>query len=360
MREMTSKERLLNSLKGLETDHLAWAPFLAYFWDFQPKSVREKGMLEFYKEIGADPLFRGYCSIVKNNYKNTTIKRSESKTEKKIVYETKLGNLESLYVYAKESNSWFLKEHPIKTKEDLKILIYMYENLVVEPYFDKYENGLKLMKDEALLIPIIGTEMKTSFQSLLEHWLGTVNLNYAIYDYPELINETLNIMREKSIDAVNIASECKAEAFIFWEDSSTTNISPNQFTEYVAPEINNWGNILHKNDKMLVHHACGLIKDLIPLMAKTNIDIIESISPPPTGNIYTYEARKLLPDHIGLVGGIDAVILERSSMKELEEYVTDIIVKTTRKRYILGNSDSCPPNVDIEKFKMISKLAKEY
>ena len=360
MNQMTSKQRLLNSLRGLETDHLAWSPFLAYFWDFQPESITKKGMLEFYKEIGADPLFRGFCTIIKKNYKGTNINEIKKNDQKKVVYETKLGNLEFLYVFAKESNSWFLKEHPIKDKEDLKKLILMYETLIVEPDFTKYENGLKYVNDEALLIPIIGTEMKTSFQSLLEHWVGTVNLNYMIYDYPELIDEVLDVMRKKSLDAVNIACECKAEAFIFWEDSSTTNISPNQFTQYVAPEINNWGNILHKRDKLLIHHACGLIKDLVPLMAKTNIDIIESISPPPTGNIYTYEAKELLPESIGLIGGIDAVVLESSTINELYEYTKDIIIKTKCKRFILGNSDSCPPGVDIEKFKMISRLVKEY
>jgi len=360
MKNMTSKQRLLNSLKGIETDYLAWSPFLAYFWDFQPEEIRQRGLLEFYKEIDADALFRGYCTLIKKEYKDTNIKENIIGNEKKIIYETKFGNLEFLYVYAEKSRTWFLKEHPIKDEEGFKRLINLYKNLKITKHFTKYENGLKLVGDDGLLIPIIGSEMKTSFQALLESWVGTVNLTYAIYDFPELVEETLSVMREKSLEAVNIASESGAESFIFWEDSSTTNISPNQFTKYIAPEINDWGNILHSNNQMLVHHACGLIKDLIPLMAKTNIDIIESISPPPTGNIYTYEAQKMLPDSIGLVGGIDAVMLEKSSLDELYKYTKDIIMKTDTKRFILGNSDSCPPDVEIEKFKMISKLVKEF
>ncbi len=46
MNQMTSKQRLLNSLKGLETDNLAWSPFLPYFWDFQPESITKKAMIE--------------------------------------------------------------------------------------------------------------------------------------------------------------------------------------------------------------------------------------------------------------------------------------------------------------------------
>ncbi|MBN2853816.1 MAG: hypothetical protein JXQ23_13890 [Clostridia bacterium] len=360
MEKMTSKERLLNSIKGMETDHLAWSPFLAYFWDFQPEEVTKKGMLEFYKEIGADPLFRGFCTLIKKNYKNVTISDKTDGLKRQVIYETEKGNLTFGYVYATESRSWFLKDHPVKTEDDFKKLIYLYENLQIEKDFSKYENGLKAVNDQALLIPIIGAEMKSSFQSLLEHWVGTVDLTYALYDFPELVQEALAVMQKKSMDAVEIACDSKAESFIFWEDSSTTNLSPDQFSEFVAPEINQWGKLLHQNNQMLVHHACGLIKDLLPLMAKTDIDMIESISPPPTGNVYTYEAREVLPERIGLIGGIDAVVLESYPVNDLYDYVKDIIMKTNRRKFILGNSDSCPPRVDIEKFKMISRLVKEF
>ena len=57
--EFTSKRRLLAAIRGEETDHIPFSPFLAYYFDFLPREVREKGQLEYLKAMGADPLLRG-------------------------------------------------------------------------------------------------------------------------------------------------------------------------------------------------------------------------------------------------------------------------------------------------------------
>jgi len=356
---MNSKERLLNSIKGLDTDRLAWSPFLAYFWDVQPEQIRKKGMLEYYKNIGADPLFRGYCTLIKKSYQNCSISEKISNGEKQVLYETPVGSLESRYIYTPQGNTWFLTKHPVKSEEDYKILTYLNRDMVIEPDFSKYEAGDSLMGDEALLMPIISSEMKSSFQSLLENWVGTEELAYAVYDYPEALAECLAAMKENSKTAVEYTAHCDAESFIFWEDSSTGNLSPSFFRDYIAEEIAGWADILHSNGKYLVHHACGQLRGLLPEMAKTGIDMIESISPPPTGDIYTFEARDMLPDSIGLIGGIEPTVLLNYNIDKLAAYVSDIVGKTGKRKFILGNSDSCPPGVEIEKFRMISRLIME-
>ncbi len=356
---MNSKERLLNSIKGLETDRLAWSPFLAYFWDVQPEEIRKKGMLEYYKSIGADPLFRGYCTLIKKSYKNCSISEKISNGEKQVKYDTPVGSLESRYTYTPQGNTWFLTKHPVKSEEDYKILTYLNKDMSIEPDFSKYEAGAGIIGDEALLVPIISSEMKSSFQSLLENWVGTEELTYAVYDYPEVLAECLAAMKENSSTAAGYAAQCNAESFIFWEDSSTGNLSPSFFKDYISDEISDWADILHSNGKYLIHHACGQLRGLIREMAKTGIDMIESISPPPTGDIYTYEAREMLPDSVGLIGGIEPTVMLNYNIDELAAYVTEIVEKTGKRKFILGNSDSCPPGVDIEKFRMISQLVME-
>ena len=43
--EMTAKERLLNAIRGKETDRTPWSPFLAYWWEAQPEAVTAQGQL---------------------------------------------------------------------------------------------------------------------------------------------------------------------------------------------------------------------------------------------------------------------------------------------------------------------------
>ena len=125
------------------------------------------------------------------------------------------------------------------------------------------------------------------------------------------------------------------------------------------PEINAWGHLIHSAGKLLIHHACGHLRDLIPLMATTEIDAIESISPPPTGNITLREAASLLPQRIALIGGLEPVRLLTGTIEQVLEDARALLMDMKDRRYILANSDSCPPGVEYEKFLAVSKLVNQ-
>ena len=213
--------------------------------------------------------------------------------------------------------------------------------------------------ERALLVPIIGVNRKTAFQSLLEQWFGTEALVYAVFDYKDQIDECLKSMKKASVEYLKIAVESDGEAFISWEDTSTTNINPSWFSEYIAPEIDDWCDIIHDKGKLYIHHACGHLNALVDLIAETKIDVLESISPPPTGNITLKKARKALPGRIALIGGIEPVIFERESLDFVLDYTRELLGDMKGSRYVLANSDSCPPGVSLEKFKSISAIVKE-
>ena len=108
---------------------------------------------------------------------------------------------------------------------DLKTLQWIYEHACVTAsgeadaiWSDTGERGL--------VLPIIGVECKTCFQSLVEKWVGTENLAYFVADAPENVEECLLTMRRASKRTAELSAASAAEGFIFWEDSSTTNISP--------------------------------------------------------------------------------------------------------------------------------------
>ncbi|MGI5958017.1 MAG: uroporphyrinogen decarboxylase family protein [Massiliimalia sp.] len=356
---MKAKNRLLNALLGKPVDRIPWSPFLAYYWDYLPESIQCEGQVSYLEKMGADPLLRGFHCLSKLKYNNCEISEQVKQNEKQVVYETPVGILKERYTYSPKGNTWFLTDHPVKTGEDIKILQCLIEHCQVIQDTDIFNRDFDYYGDRALLLPVVGLFSKTAFQSMLEHWMGTEELIYAIYDIPEVLEECLAAIQEKDFQTVEIAAQTKAEGFIFWEDSSTTNISPQLFSRYTAPEITRWGNYLHKNDKLLVHHACGHLKDLIPEMAKLPVDAIESISPPPTGNIELWEAYERLPQTVALIGGIEPTVFRNETLEGLEQYVERLLNKTKGKRFILANSDSCPPDVEYTKFRYISELVRE-
>jgi len=369
---MRSKQRILSVLRGKEVDRIPWSPNLAYWWEAQSENFTACGEVEFLKSIGADPLIRGHYPyygkewrdiiLYRTEYKSCSIKEFKESSSKTIVYETPIGNISAVYRYSPSGNTWYLAEHPVKEEKGFKILAYLFEDMVIRPDYELYNEAAKKWGDDALLVPIVAPSpnLKTSFQSLLEYWVGTEELVYALADYPEIVEETLESMRKVSLKTAEISAQSDAEAFTSWEDTSTTNISPDLYERYILPEINDWCRILHSYGKLYIQHACGHLKALIPLMAKSDIDCIESISPPPTGNIELWEARKILPERIALIGGIEPTVFLESDIDKLESYVTELLEKLKGTRYILANSDSCPPGISLEKFNLVSKIVKEF
>ncbi len=357
---MKPKERLLAALTGRDLDRVPWSPFLAYFWESLPKAQRDKGQLQYLQEIGADPLLRGSHCLFSVKRNRCEITETVSQTEKITEYHTPVGTLQAGHTYSAQGDTWFIQKHPVQSAEDFKTLAFLNEDMQLEADLTQFEHDWRRIGPQALLLPVIGSEFKTSFQSLVEYWVGTEQLVYALMDYPDVVEQCLQAMGENSSASVEIALQTEAEGFIFWEDSSTTNVSPALLRQYILPEINQWGRAIHGAGKHLIHHACGHIRHLLPDMAAAEIDAIESISPPPTGDIELWEARDMLPDQIALIGGIEPTVFLNSSIDQLESYVLQLLQRMGTQRFVLANSDSCPPGVSREKFEFVSDLVRQH
>ncbi len=353
---MKTKERLLAAIAGRETDRTAWSPFLAYYWEFLHKDVQVAGQVQYLQSLGADPLLRGFHTLYRAEYPGE--KRETTDGRKRTVeYSTPVGKLTEEYTFAQAANTWFLTRHPVQNTQDMAVLVYLFENMRIYPDDDAFLADDAALGDDGLYLPVIGVNGKTAFQSLLEHWVGTEQLVYFVYDEPEWVQTCLDAMRARSLETVRLSVQTPAKGFITWEDTSTTNISPGMFSQYIAPELNAWADIIHDAGKLLVHHACGHLKDLLPLMAETRVDCVESISPPPTGNVAFDAAAKILAGGgLSTIGGIEPTVLLNSKMDELRVYTENLLEAMKGYPFILANSDSCPPGVAEEKFKMITEL----
>ena len=355
---MKSRERLLSAIRGGEIDRTPWSPFLAYYWESMPKDVRDRGQFAYLKEMGADPLLRGFHQLTRCVYRQCEIRDKWVGKEMFRSYETPVGTLTERYVYSQDGDTTFLVDHPVAQGEDFRILQYIYEHMEIEDHREAFEEDMRRFGDDALLLPTVGAAAKTAFQSMVEHWVGTVNLAYALCDEEETVEECLAVMRERDDETVKMSLDSEADGFIFWEDSSTTNISPDFFRKYTKPEVDGWGRMIHGAGKILVHHACGHIRDLLPLMGESEIDAVESISPPPTGNVSIKEAREILPERIALIGGIEPVRLLRGTAESVREDAEALLRDMKGTRYVLANSDSCPPGVEYEKFLAVTELVR--
>lgn len=355
---MSTKAELLKAINGEEVEKVVWSPFLAFFFEHQSQEVQDAGQLSYMEQIGAAPLLRGFISPATIIMHDCDVTETEENGTRIKSYKTPIGTITEKAVWA--HNTWFLSEHPVKNKEDLLIFKHICDHIEVISNVKQLNQAIKDTGDRGLHIPLIGLFAKSGFQSLLEHWIGTVNLVYAMMDYPELIKECIDVMRIKSNEIAKFAAKSDGEIFISWEDTSTTNISPAYYLDFIQPEIDDWCDILHASGKKYIQHACGHLRHLLPHMAKSKIDGIESMSPEPTGNIDVLEAIELLPEHMTIIGGLEPTFLIKASKEDLRIRIHTILDRMKGRRYLLANSDSCPPEVKKEQFEYIREILEDY
>ena len=275
MNDMTSRERLAAAMKGEPVDRMPFAPLLAYFWEAQPRSVREAGQLAFLNSVGADPLWRCSPGAVAHEVPGLEIRTVRNGDEEACSYMTPVGTVTERFRLSPKGATRYLVEHAVKCREDYRILAWMEENTRV--FIDAAEMHRHFEGDgrEGLSLgnPIhVRHEnvRKTAFQSLVEHWVGTERLIYDLFDHPEDIRMVLEPMRERNREAVRLSAGLdEYDWFLTFEDSSTQNYSPDMYAAYIAPELNDWAGILADGGKEYVQHACGHLKDLLPYYALT-------------------------------------------------------------------------------------------
>lgn len=356
MEEMTSRERIVAALDGRPVDHLPFSPFLAYVWEHFPPEIQAMGPLRFHQEIGADPMWRGTACPVAQTTAGVAYNVREDGDMVYTETVTPVGSVRLGHKRSVEGNTMFLVEHPLKAEEDYKVQMWIEENAKVSPADQAPVNDSLAL--EGLPIGMLIPRGKTAFQTMIEHLAGTEELIYALNDFPETVEALLQVMVENDLKAARMAVDCGYTHFLTFEDSSTQNYSPAMYRRYIMPEIAEYCRILGACGKKYVQHACGHLKGIMAAMKESGVHAVESISSPPTGNITMRETREILGSEVAVIGGIEPTHFLNLRMDELGPYAEQVISDLSGGPLVLANSDSCPPGVTMEKFKLVADIAR--
>lgn len=356
---MTSKERIIAALHGQEVDHIPFSPFLAYVWESFSPAIQKAGQLAFHHAVGADPLWRGGACAVKAILPDGIERKVVKEGEKEVTYvTTPVGGYRFAHAKSEDGNTLFCVEHPLKTEEDYRVRMWIEEKIKYEPNFKAVEEHFKGNGREGLTFGQLIPRCKSAYQDMVEFFVGTEELIYAQMDFPETVRSLWEVMVENDLKAAKMSLESEYDYFITWEDSSTQNYSPDQYDEFIGSEIGQWCDMLKKAGKYYIQHACGHVAALTERMRDHGVFAIESISPPPTGNLTIRDAREMIGDSMGIIGGIEPTTFLNLSESELGPYVEEVIDEAQGGPFVLANSDSCPPGVTLEKFKLVADVAR--
>lgn len=386
---MYPRERLTKIINHKAVDRIAWSPFIEnYFLIAKERELKRNNLIEVAKNFDIDFIGRNMTSAyniktpnvttstfidgkkINNDYEEHnwqaevfnifSLRKYHSNSIKYIEkkFETPIGTLVAKYRNTATSKTVFQTEFPIKNFKDLKIFKYMYEDI---NYFSNYNSFLA----EKLEIGNYGLLTAgcpgSPVIELIEEFMGIEKFYYFLQDYPNELKEILETMYKKDIEAVKIIAKSPADFAIIWEDTGTSLYSVKIFKEIIAPILKKFSEILHNEGKSVALHSCGLLNDLIEIINDINIDILESVTPFPTGNITMVDLRKRLNKDTIILGGIDPNTIVSDNKDHLKAYVKELLLNMKPAgNFILANGDALPANTPIENLVLIHDLVEQY
>ena len=191
--------------------------------------------------------------------------------------------------------------------------------------------------EEALMGLLIYPETS---KKILEYFTKVVLSQVAVY------------VAEGGIDAILVSSAFAGAGFISRHDYENF-VMP--YEDIIFKEIKNHGLFSYV-------HTCGSIGDRLDLMAKTSVDGVDTLDPPPLGTVHLKEAKEIYGQRFFLKGNLDSINeLLNVNDETFEKAVIDrLITGKPGSGYILSTACSVSPYVKPYRLRKLVELSTKH
>ncbi len=326
--KMTARENLLAVLRHEKPN---WIPCTLHIANMNnipgqlPGYLLEEPIdrLAISRYVGGDILYEISAACKTSYTKDIKITRSVEKEYIIEKIETPIGNLENKIQISKVKTPTYKNmpshlaypppletrthtEYSVKSIQDYKILRYLYDHVTYNFCNDKIIDAKAQVGDDGVVV--LGG-LSTPLYNLISAHSGLCETVYHLFDEPNEVEKTMELMAEKSYQWLEQACLTDADVIRSTDDLDTNIISPEMFERYCVPVLKKYAQICHEHNKLFILHMCGHIKDFLPGIKESNIDAVHCLCPPPTGNTPMHTAREVFGEDIAIMARIDALVL---------------------------------------------------
>ena len=378
---MTSKERTLAATKHQEGDFVPispriWALLLGFYgsesaitelkaageFDYDPIVITNCAPSDyFYQPFSGHPPFMDLDDVKIE----LSIERKGEISEYRRIIHTPAGELKSAYMIGRPGDTYGVKpdyhhlEYMVKDKNDFEKLKYLLpeaESINLAEYFATAE----LFGDKGIVFsrPLLGVD------HLMVDAFGVENLLILYLDDFDFFKQVVRFFQNyyQKLLKYNLEQGVKFIFESWYNFSLSAGWSPKMYREVVIPCLKENVNLVHSYDAVMLFYDDGKMMENIPDLVKSGVDIIETLSPPPVGDVDLRKAKEIAHGKTCLKGNIDIVnVIQRGTPAQVEEKVEEAMdCCKANGGYILSTSDSIRDGSPIENVRRFFKAGRKY
>ena len=380
MANMTSKERILAAIRGNVTDMVPVSPRMGYPLIKKYGNTSLDSYIKFQKEYDYDIMFISNNGLPNpiDNHASIDIpyakdakanKREWQEEDLKVIertIQTPAGILKDITKIAPSGREYGLNPNPIvvepliKDRSDLEKLQYLLPDPSKHCNFDYYFENVKQLGDRGVV--------QVCIRSPIDHMAGIARgmeqLMVDYYEDKELFNDIISFFMKRTIEETRISLEAGVDnIFGSWYFTSlSAGWSPKMFREEFFPLMKEHISLVHSYNAIYDMYDDVKCMEVMELYGKSGADILETLTPPPVGDVDLAKAKKIIGDKVCLKGYIDLIYVVQLGTPELIRTTINEAMEIAAPggRFIIGNSDSFREDTPWENIEAYFKFAREY
>jgi len=276
-------------------------------------------------------------------------------------FATPYGTLTQTWTLTEQAGADFESEHWWKDWSEYPAIRFLLESRDYAFDAAEFHRWVERAGDDGVMMAHI---TQSPLKAL--HWLaGPENASLFLADHPEEMQALARIHEEKALRLLeSMADNPDAQVFMSLDNLDSAFYPPRFYRDFCHSFFTRAAEIIHRRGKILIVHACGRNRALMPLVGEAQVDCLEGLTPPPMGNVPLAEARRMTGyDRFTVNGGMDAPHLEiaEDSESRLHEYVRELFASMGDKRhFIFASSCTTPLPTPWENLAYFRDAAREY
>jgi hypothetical protein len=228
-----------------------------------------------------------HCEIVETTSRQGGLERRD------VSIRTSRGELHEYYLgdSGKGVLPWRM-EYLIKTPSDYRIMAAALQGSTYETNDRAFQQSEDALGENGVTIAHVD---RTPFQKIQIDYAGLEAFAYHLADEEPALLELLELMNALKLEEFACVAKSKARLVKLWENIGIDSVGPHAYRKHLVPLYEKINAILAGTGKRLMVHYDGKIRLIADDIARLRFDI-DSLTPPPEGDMDAAQARALWPE----------------------------------------------------------------
>lgn len=205
------------------------------------------------------------------------------------IWHTQVGELEAIWV-----QGWQQK-YFLETAEDYAVMKYIVEHTEYRPAYESFEMQATDLPKYMVAVPRMG---RTPLQTILVDYAGLANFALHLYEYETELRQLYNALLVNFRRLAEIVAAGPGRYISVLENYTAETLGPRRYAEFLLPVYEQTFKLFRNAGKVVGYHYDGNLKVVKDLVDRAPLDLIESFTPPPEGDMTLAEARASWPDKL--------------------------------------------------------------